>query len=201
LGVCLLRTTASARRHHTLHNRKHYGKEIKKALSRRAAPAKVTRRFLETLTGAKEDAYRRVLDALALGRRNKLSATKAAKASGTTVKTMRKYAPGAIEQHGGRYAIAPSDRLPRRMRMLTTRGEVIVRTTSSRTATRIAEHNNAIRTYLVSGDPAHIAQYKDRVIRSGGKVYTFATDRRTIDRYARAGGVHFVDVYARGAVA
>jgi hypothetical protein len=75
---------------------------------------------------------------------------------------------------------------------------------TARARVRIAKTGRlkvAIRTYLVSGDPAHIAQYKDRVIRSGGKVYTFATDRRTIDRYARAGGVHFVDVYARGAVA
>jgi hypothetical protein len=164
-------------------------------------PRTITRRFLEALTGTKEDAYRRVLDALSLSRRDKLSPTKAARATGTTLKTMRKYAPSAIELLGSRYIVTPSDRLPRHMRMLTSQGEVVVRTTSSRTATRIADYNNAIRAYVMTGDPSGLASFKDKTVRSGGKVHTFATDRRTIDRCVRAGAVHFVDIYARGATA
>jgi hypothetical protein len=171
----------------------------KKTAARPPQPPKVTRRFLEALTGAKEDSYYRVLDGLSLGRRDDLSATKAAKASGTTVKTMLKYAPGAIEMRGGRYVIAPSDRLPRRMRMLTAHGEEIVRTTSSRTATRISDHNNAIRAYVLTQDTTDLARFKGKTVRSLGQVYEFATDRRTIDRHVRAGAVHFVDIYARGA--
>ena len=53
----------------------------------------------------------------------------------------------------------------------------------------------------MTGDPSGLAAFKDKTVRSGGKVYAFATDRRTIDRYARAGAVHFVDIYARGAAA
>jgi hypothetical protein len=179
--------------------------QVKKPRSKKTAKKppqlKVTRRFLEALTGAKEDSYYRVLDGLSLGRRDDLSATKAAKASGTTVKTMLKYAPGAIEMRGGRYVIAPSDRLPRRMRMLTAHGEEIVRTTSSRTATRISDNNNAIRAYVLTQDTTDLARFKGKTVRSGGQVYEFATDRRTIDRYVRAGAVHFVDIYARGAAA
>lgn len=172
-----------------------------KANARPKGPRNITRHFLEALSGAREDAYRRVLDAVSLSRRDKLSPTKAARATGTTLKTMRKYAAGAIEERNGRCYVTPSDRLPRRMRMLTVHGEEIVRTTSSRTATRIADYNNAMRTYVTTGDPAGLAAFKDKAVRSGGKVYTFATDRRTVDRYVRAGGVHFVDIYARGAVA
>ena len=173
----------------------------KKPAAKPPQPPKITRRFLEALTGAKEDAYFRVLDGLSLGRRDKLSATKAAKASGTSVKTMLKYAPGTIEMRGGRYIIGPSDRLPRRMRMLTTHGEEIVRTTSSRKATMISEHNNVIRAYVLTQDTTDLQQFKGKTIRSGGQIYEFATDRRTIDRYVRAGAVHFVDIYARGAAA
>ncbi len=177
-------------------------KKTKKRLSHRAGAPKVTRRFLQELTGAREDAYRRVLDAIALSRRDrKTSPTKAARATGTTLKTMRKYAPGAVELHGSRYIVTPSDRLPRYMRMLTPQGETVVRTTSSRTATRIADYNNAIRTYVMTGDPSGLAAFKDKTVRSGGEVYVFATDRRTIDRHVRAGAVHFVDIYARGAAA
>jgi hypothetical protein len=176
-------------------------KKTMKRLSHTVTAPTITRRFLEALTGAREDAYRRVLDGFSIGRREKLSATKAARASGTTVKTMLKYAPGAVEMRGGRYVIAPSDRLPRRMRMLTPQGEIIVRTTSSRTATRIADYNNAMRTYVMTGDDAALKRFKEKTVRSGGKVHTFATDHRSVDSYVRAGGVHFVDIYARGAAA
>jgi hypothetical protein len=87
------------------------------------------------------------------------------------------------------------------MRMLTAQGEEIVGTTSSRTAPRISDHNNAIRAYVLTQDTTDLARFKDKTIRSGGQVYEFATDRRTIDRYVRAGAVHFVDIYARGAAA
>jgi len=175
-------------------------KKTKKRLSHRGGTPKVTRQFLDALTGAKEDTYRRVLDAIALSRRDrKTSPSKAARAAGTTLKTMRKYAPGAVELHGSRYIVTSSDRLPRYMRMLTPHGEITVRTTSSRTATRIADYNNAIRTYVMTGDPSALAAFKDKTVRSGGKVHAFATDRRTIDRCVRAGAVHFVDIYARGA--
>ena len=50
-------------------------------------PVKITRRFLDALTGAKEDAYYRVLDALGISRREDISSTKAARRSGTTLKT------------------------------------------------------------------------------------------------------------------
>lgn len=175
------------------------GKTFKRKRKRPTNPTTITRRFLDALTSAKEDAYYRVLDALALSRRDKLSATKAARVSGTTVKTMRKYAASAVEMRGGRYYVTPSDRLPRRMRMLTPQGEVVVRTTSSRTATRIADYNNAMRTHVLTGDLTEVKPFENKTVRSGGKVHTFATDRRTIDRYVRAGGVHFVDIYVRGA--
>ena len=171
----------------------------KPLLRERSKPVKVTRRFLDALTRAKEDAYYRVLDALGLARRESISPTKAAKRSGTTLKTLRKYAPSALEERSGRLYVKPSDRLPRRMRMLTPTGEKIVHTTSSRTATLIAEYNNALREYVLTGDTTEIRRIGKKTVRSGGQTYTFATDKRTLDRYVRAGGVHFVDIYARGA--
>lgn len=161
----------------------------------------ISRHFLEALRGAREDAYRRVLDALSLSRRDKLSPTKAARASGTTVKTMRKYGGAAMEERGGRYYVKPSDRLPRRLRMLTPEGEIAVRTTSSRTATIIADHNNALRTYALTRDTSELGRFHDKVVRSGGKTHAFATDPRMLDRHIRAGAVHFVDIYAPGAAA
>lgn len=176
--------------------------KVRKSKSRRLRkPVKITRRFLDALIGKKQDAYYRVLDALALARRDKLSPTKAARKSGTTLQTMRKYANSALGERSGRSYVTPSDRLPRRMRMFTTRGEETVRTTSSRQASMIADHNNLVRNYVLTRDAAGFKQFEGKTIRSGGKVYTFGTDPRTLDRHIRAGAVHFVDIYVRGAAA
>jgi hypothetical protein len=174
-------------------------KSKKRSLRRPAKPPTVSRRFLEALTGVKQEAYYRVLDAIAVARRDNIASTAAAKRSGTTLKTMRKYGPGALEERSGRFYVTPSDRLPRRMRMFTSRGEEIVRTTSSRTATRIAEHNNIVREYVLTRDTGQLKRFEGKTVRSGGKVYTFGTDTRTLDRHIRAGAVHFVDIYVRGA--
>jgi hypothetical protein len=170
-----------------------------KSAPSRSKPVTIARRFLDAISGVKEEAYHRVLDALGVSRRENISPTKAARRSGTTLKTMRKYASSALEERSGRFYIKPSDRLPRRMRMLTPKGEVIVRTTSSRKATLIAEYNNALREYVLTRDTTELKRFANKTVRSGGKQYTFATDTRTLDRYVRAGGVHFVDIYARGA--
>ncbi len=175
------------------HRRKTSGK------SRPSGRKSTSRQFLEALTGTKEDAYRRVLDAISLKRRDpKLSLSKAAKASGTTLKTIRKYAEPAIQNRSGRFDVTASDRLFRPIRMVTNDGEAVIRTTSSRMASRIADHNNALRTYVLTGDASGLKRFEGKVIRNGGKTYQFVTDRRTIDRQIRAGGIHFVDIYASG---
>jgi hypothetical protein len=45
------------------------------------------------------------------------------------------------------------------MRMLTPTGEKIVHTTSFRTATLIAQYNNALREYALTGDTAEIKSF------------------------------------------
>ena len=71
----------------------------------------------------KEDARRRSLDAISIKRRNPpISMTKAAKLSGTTLKTIRKYGAPALETRSGRVDVKLSDRLERRMRLLTPQG-------------------------------------------------------------------------------
>ena len=87
---------------------------------KRTPGAAAARRFLQPRLAANEESYRRVLDAISLKRRNPaLSLSKAAKASGTTLKTIRKYAPEALKQRGGRISVKRFDRLKRRMLMLT----------------------------------------------------------------------------------
>lgn len=159
--------------------------------------AAAERAYLEATSAAKQDTYRRVLDAFSLKRRNPdLSLTRAAKSSGTTLKTVRKYAGPALTIRSGRLDVKPTDRLPRPMRMLTARGEVVIQTTSSRVASRIGRFNNALRKYYVSNDSSALHAFAGKSIRSRGEDYEFVTDAKTLNRLARAGALHFLDIYA-----
>jgi hypothetical protein len=155
-----------------------------------------TKAFLDS------DAYRRALDAVALKRRQpEISLTKAAKRSGTTLKTIRKYAGSALELRSGRIDVTRTDRLKRRMRLLTPKGEIPITTTNSRTASRISRHNNAVREFYATGDATALKPFKGKAVRSGGKRNEFVTDPQTLNRLGRAAAVHFSDIYARAAQA
>ncbi|MGA8575269.1 MAG: hypothetical protein WB609_06190 [Candidatus Cybelea sp.] len=144
-----------------------------------------------------EDAYRRALDAIGLKRRHpKMSFTKAAKLSGTTIKTVRKYAASAIEVRSGRIDVTRSDRLKRRMRMLTDKGEIAIPTTSSQTASRISRYNNAVREFYATGKTTALKPFVGKAVRSGGKRYEFVTNPAALNRLGRAGSVHFSEIYA-----
>lgn len=143
------------------------------------------------------DAYRRALDAIGLKRRHpEMSTTRAAKLSGTTLKTIRRYAGPALEIRSGRIDVTRHDRLKRRMRMLTPKGEIAVTTTSSATASRISRYNNAVREFYGTGNTTALRPFTGRAVRSGGKRYEFVTDPSTLNRLGRAGSVHFSDIYA-----
>jgi len=177
-------------------------KPSKGAKPARSAAPKVRLTFLAPTTDTQEERQRRVFDALALKRRAnrqkiKLSTTAAARRSGTTLKTMRHYAPSALVERDGRVDVKPTDRIPRRMRLLTDKGEIVV-TVSSRDATRIADHHAAVFRCVATGgrDVSGLQPFAGKTLRSGGKVYTFVTDPKTINRLYRAGAISFLDVYA-----
>jgi hypothetical protein len=144
-----------------------------------------------------EDAYRRSLDAIGLKRRQPaMSLTKAAKLNNTTLKTIRRYADSALETRSGRIDVKPSDRLKRRMRMLTPHGEIAISTTSSRSASRISRYNNALREFYGTGNTTPLRSFSGKAIRSGGKRYEFVTDPSVLNSLGRAGSVYFSDIYA-----
>jgi predicted transcriptional regulator len=142
------------------------------------------------------ETQRRVLDALALKRRQPaLSMTEAARRSGTTVKTVRRYAEPALETRSGRLDARDSDKIARDLRFLTDRGYVTIRVTNSRDATRVARHGNAVRKFALYGDDSALKRFEGKSLKAGGKTYQFITDRATINRLARAGELHFLDIY------
>jgi hypothetical protein len=157
-------------------------------------------RYLEPRTDKQFDTQRRVLDALSYKRRNpSLGLSSVVRSMGTTVKTVRRYAGNALEVRAGRVDVKPIDHITRTMRLLTPTGEISVTVQNSRDASRVSKHNNAVKTALYSFglDTRELDRFKGKSLRAGGQVYTFAADFNTVTRLARAGAVHFSDIYPK----
>src|SRR5271168_2354387 len=100
----------------------------------------------------------RALAALARMRREKVSLRAAARAEETEPKTVRRYVASALRQDkSGRYRATLYDRIPRTLHFLT---EVLT-IRDSRTASKIAQHSNAVRKYVRTGDSSGLEQFKN----------------------------------------
>jgi hypothetical protein len=142
--------------------------------------------------------YQRVLHAISYARANpQASLTEAARKSGTTVASIRRYADDAIASHRGRLDVTSRDTLPRRMRFLDEKGELVIRTRDSRSSTLISNYFNDLSRYFQSdGDVRYLEKYAKRAVKARGQSYQFVTDPRTLNRLARAGVISFLDIYA-----
>lgn len=154
-------------------------------------------RHLAALSDTKNDAYRRVLDAIALQRRNPdMSLSEAARHCGTTLATVQRHARSAITQKRGRWEARPYDELPRRMLFLTDRGYISIVVKNSDDATLIAQYFNEVRQFLTPSSSFSFDEFEGDWIESEGRRYYFVTDAKTINRLARAGVLSFLDIYA-----
>lgn len=173
-----------------------------------AAPKAIkSRRGLLSLKPREAEDRARALDAISKMRREGLSLSEAAKESGTTPNTVRKWGGDAIEKQGSRFSAKPTDRLARSMWMLRDHPaeRIIVTITDSRTASKIGRYQNAVRFYLY-GDSTHEPGDFSRVERFTGQYITvqrehipFLTDRVAVDFLAARGLLSFESIYAHAA--
>src|SRR4051812_6019391 len=84
------------------------------------------RRDYEALGERARDAYDRAMAALRHMREEGSALTAAAQATGTSPRTVKRYAGPALSKEGTRYRVAPTDRLYRRMTVLGPAGPVDV---------------------------------------------------------------------------
>jgi hypothetical protein len=97
----------------------------------------------------------------------------------------------AFRREGRRYLPRPFDRIPRRMTAITTNGprELVVR--DSRTASLLAAHANAVRTYVETGDEKPLRKLRRRRIRVDGEDIDLETDPVRLDRLAEGAELHY----------
>lgn len=159
--------------------------------ARKQAPSIGSPRVLAALTSAQHDARARALEALSRMRTQRLSLSAAARESGTTRATVRRYAGAALTRNGARYAATPADRLYRRMVVLTPEGRREVDVRSSRKASQVGAHWNAVDRYLRTGDGNALRRFGGKSV--GG--YEFASTTDQAEQFARTGELAIQDIY------
>ncbi len=134
-------------------------------------------------------AQERAFAALAVMRRENISLALASKLTRTDPATVRTYVGSALVRKGkrGQYHAKPYDRIPRVLNFHTPERLVAVTVKSSRTATLIADYNNAVKRYLHSADESALKRFRGKTFRSGNQTYQFATDLAKLRELAGSG--------------
>lgn len=119
---------------------------------------KVTTKGFADLRPSQKQARARALDALSKVRHGS-TLTRAAKEAGTTPNTVAKYTGEHLHRERGRMVASKSDRLYRVMNVITTDGVQEVPLRSSRQASLVGEHANAVKRFLATGDEEPLRKF------------------------------------------
>jgi len=157
-------------------------------------PIRTTAEF-ERLSEAEQYALERAYEAKAIMLRTGASLEDASAQADTTPNNVLGRAGTALRRDArGRYYPTPADHLFRRMRLLTARGHIAVDVTDSRTASSIAQYENAVREFY-RGRPGALRPFRGRTIRVGKIAYPLITDHATLRRIGYV-DPPFNDLYA-----
>jgi hypothetical protein len=140
----------------------------------------------------------RALAVAALSRREKFSLRTAAKIEGIRPSTVLSYVGSAFEKHGKDFRAKKSDRIPRTMVALDSKGKRPVTVLSNRASSRISKYWNAVKKSQRTGDYSALKKFRGKRVPYGG--FNFVVSPAKLKRFADAGILDFEKVYWRGRV-
>jgi hypothetical protein len=107
-----------------------------------------------------------------LMRREGFSLREAVISVGIDIRTVLRYVGSALEREGqhGEYRATPHDHIPRTLHFITPEGTVAITVRDSRTASRIAEHMNAVRAFTHAGDLSPLEAFTGESFEADGVI-------------------------------
>lgn len=161
-----------------------------------------SRRTLNALSPVARAKRDQAFEVLSLMRRDDLDLTAAIRAHNhanpperISREAARKYVGSALIEKKGKLVAKPYDRLLRVMHFPTPTGAIELEVRDSRSASRLAAYNNAVRTFLLTGEDRALRQFRGKEIRSGKRSYPFITDAETLIRLDQVGELRFDSIY------
>lgn len=160
--------------------------------AKQRAPRRVGPKTFDSLSAAEVDQRAAAFEALPL-MRSGVSLERAARAGGTTPANVIKWAGSALVRgKGGRWVAKPTDRLYRRMMILTLQGLAEVNVYSSRQAGEVARYMNAVGRFLRTGEEAGLKRFEGKSIAGVALI----TDPDLLQRIGMEHPVRFESIYA-----
>jgi hypothetical protein len=150
------------------------------------------RRFIPR-TARELQILEKALAAISLSRRERLSLPIAAKIEGTRVRTIKRYAPAAIEKRKGEYRVKRFDPIPRSLNIVDPKGMHPLVVRSSRSASKVGRYMNAVRSFIQKGDSSGLSAFRGKKV-AGHK---FITSTRRLKQLADAGLLELQRLYGR----
>jgi hypothetical protein len=142
------------------------------------------------------DMRERSLAVLAVARREKVPLQLAARIEGIQPKTVLRYAGSGFKKHGKEYRAKKSDRIPRTLTVLDSKGTRGLTTHSPKTARRISQYWSAVGKAQRTGNYAALNKFRgERVPYSG---FNFIVSPAKLKKFADAGILDFEKLYWRG---
>jgi|SRR5208282_5803303 len=141
---------------------------------------------------------RKSLEAVSIGRREKVSPRKAAYQVGLTLERVIANTNAFRKKHG-RWTVTKSDRIPRVLLIYERGRKTIVEVASSRTASTIGEYHNAVKQFLDTGKSSFLKEFRKKRFKDiHGKFHTLDTRPQAVFKIkAREPTPEFFDIYRR----
>ena len=138
------------------------------------------------------------LAVVALSRREGLKLSTAAKIEGIRPSTVLRYAGSAFERRGKDYRAKRTDRIPRTVIVLDSKGKRSITVSGPRAASQIARYWNAVKKAQRTGDYSGLKKFRGKRVPYGG--FNFVTSPAKLKRFADAGILEFEKLYWWGRV-
>ncbi len=129
------------------------------------------------------------LAVVALSRREGFKLSTAAKIEGIRPHTVLRYAGSAFKKNGKDYSAKKTDRIPRRLVVLDSKGKRFITVSGPRASGQIARYWNAVKKAQRTGDYTALRKFRGKRVPYGG--FNFVTSPAKLKRFAEAGGFGF----------
>lgn len=138
------------------------------------------------------------LAVVALSRREGFKLSTAAKIEGIRPSTVLRYARSAFKKRGKDYQVKKTDRIPRTLIVVDSKGRRSITVTGAKAASRIASYWNAVKKAQRTGDHSALKKFHGKRVPYGG--FNFVTSPAKLRTFAEAGVLDFEKLYWRGRV-
>jgi hypothetical protein len=139
------------------------------------------------------------LAVVALSRREGFKLRTAARIEGIRPSTVLRYAGSAYKKTGKDYSAKKTDRIPRSLVVLDSKGQCFITVSGPRASGQIARYWNAVKKAQRTGNYTALRKFRGKRVPYGG--FNFVTSPAKLKKFAEAGVLDFEKLYWRGRVA